>query len=89
VADPPTGVAGHPLGHGCGSATIRPAGLVVAEPPKWPKGVARPPPVKEKKKKREGGRSTHRVWLATPRPWGWLGHHQTGRSGGGRATQMA
>jgi hypothetical protein len=37
--------------------------------------------LKKKKKKREkkkGGRSTHRGWLATPRPWGWLGHHQTG-----------
>jgi hypothetical protein len=63
VADPPTGVAGHPLGHGGGSATTRLAGLVVAEPPQWPKGVAGPPPVKErkkerKKKKTEGGRST-------------------------------
>jgi hypothetical protein len=24
-----------------------------------------------------------------PSPWGWLDHHQTGRSGGGRATPMA
>jgi hypothetical protein len=55
VADPPTRVAGHPLGHGGGSATTRPAGLVVAEPPQWPKGVAGPPPVKQRKKKREGG----------------------------------
>jgi hypothetical protein len=57
---------------------------LVADPPT---GVAGPPPVKEKKN--EGGRSTHREWLATPRPWGWLGHHQTGRSGGGRATPVA
>jgi hypothetical protein len=44
------GVAGHPLGHGGGSATPRSAGLGVAEPPPWPKGqpatpygVVRPP----------------------------------------------
>jgi hypothetical protein len=46
----PMGVAGHPLGHGGGSATPRSAGLGVAEPPPWPKGqpatpygVVRPP----------------------------------------------
>jgi hypothetical protein len=39
----PMGVAGHPLGHGGGSATPRPADLGVAEPPPWPKGVAEPP----------------------------------------------
>jgi hypothetical protein len=42
-----------------------PPGLVVAEPPQWPKGVAGPPPVKEKKK-REGGRSTHRGLAGHP-----------------------
>jgi hypothetical protein len=45
----PHGVVGHPLGHWGGSATTKPAGLVVAEPPQLPKGVAGPPPVKEKK----------------------------------------
>jgi hypothetical protein len=46
----PMGVAGHPLGHGGGSATPRSAGLGVAEPPPWPQGqpatpygVVRPP----------------------------------------------
>jgi hypothetical protein len=34
-----------PLGHWGGWATTRPAGLVVAEPPQWPKGVVEPPPV--------------------------------------------
>jgi hypothetical protein len=33
--------------------------------------------VKKKTEKKKGGRSTHRGWLAIPRPWGWLGHHQT------------
>jgi hypothetical protein len=71
-------VAGHPLGHWGGWATTRPAGLVVAKPPQWPKGVAGPPPVKEEKKnvKEEGW---HRGWFDHPlRPLGWLGHHQTG-----------
>jgi hypothetical protein len=31
-----------PLGHWGGSATTRPASMVVAEPPQWPKGVATP-----------------------------------------------
>jgi hypothetical protein len=29
------------------------AGLVVAEPPQWPKGVAEPPLVKERRKKKK------------------------------------
>jgi hypothetical protein len=82
------GVAGHPLGHGGGSATPRSAGLGVAEPPPWPQGqpatpygVVRPPlffffffiDLKG--------------WLGHPlRPWGWFGHPQIGRSGGGRTT---
>jgi hypothetical protein len=58
----------HPLGHWGGWATTRPAGLVVAQPPQWPKGVAGlvvaqppqwpkgvagPPTVKEKEKKKK------------------------------------
>jgi hypothetical protein len=39
----PHGGGWHPLGHGGGSATPRPADLGVAEPPPWPKGVAEPP----------------------------------------------
>jgi hypothetical protein len=34
-----------PLGHWGGWATTRPASLVVAQPPQWPKGVVEPPPV--------------------------------------------
>jgi hypothetical protein len=49
----PQGVAGHPLGHGGGSATTRSAGLVVAEPPQWPKGVVSATLLKKKKKKGE------------------------------------
>jgi hypothetical protein len=49
----PQGVASHPLGHGGGSATTKPAGMEVAKPPPWPKRVVRPPPVLKKKKKKK------------------------------------
>jgi hypothetical protein len=76
-------VAGHPLGHGGGSATPRPADLGVASHPLW------------------GGSATPLFffffffieltgWPSHPlRPWGWFGHPQIGRSGGGRTTPMA
>jgi hypothetical protein len=41
----------------------------------------------KKKKKKKG--PPHRGWLAPLGPWGWFGHPQTGRSGGGRTTPMA
>ena len=82
----PQVVAGHPLGHGGGSATTKPAGLGVVEPPLWPKGVAEPPPpVKEKKNVKEGGGG-----LVTPlghgggrdRPVWWWPSHPHGLRGG-------
>jgi hypothetical protein len=75
VADPPIGVAGHPLGHGGGSATTRPAGLVVAEPPQWPKGVVPATLVKKKKKherRRRGWFRPHGGGSATTRPAGMV-----------------
>jgi hypothetical protein len=51
VANPPTGGGWPPLGHGGGSATTKLAGLVVAEPLQWPKGVAGHPLLKKKKKR--------------------------------------
>jgi hypothetical protein len=50
VADPPTGGGWPPLRLWGWLSHPRPAGLVVAEPPQWPKGVGGPPPVKGKKK---------------------------------------
>jgi hypothetical protein len=66
VADPPIGVAGHPLGHGGVSATTRPAGLVVAELPPWPKGVVSATLMGEKKNGKEEGWPIH--------PQGVAGH---------------
>jgi hypothetical protein len=65
--------------------------LVVAQPPQWPKGVVEPPLMPPF--------FFHvfffffflfiRGWSGHPlRPLGWLGHHQTGRSGGGPATPV-
>jgi hypothetical protein len=63
----PQGVAGHTLGHWGGSA-----GLEVAEPPLWPKGVVQPTPV--------GGSATLLLSLffsltgGGPLIWWWPSH---------------
>jgi hypothetical protein len=45
---------------------------------------------RRKKKKNVKEEGWHRGWSGHPlRPLGWLGHHQTGRSGGGPATLVA
>jgi hypothetical protein len=82
----PQGVAGHTLGHWGGSA-----GLEVAEPPLWPKGVVRPTPV--------GGSATLLLSLffsltgGGPLIWWWPSHPIGLRGGqpppvGGSATLL-
>jgi hypothetical protein len=82
-------VAGHPLGHGGGSATSRLAGLgVVRPPPDWPVwGWLATPCLKKKKKKKRKRKQwwpNHPYGLrggrATPRPAG-LGHPHGLRGG--------
>jgi hypothetical protein len=47
--------------------------------------------IKKKKKEKKEGWPNHPHGGGWPPlgPWGWFGHPQTGRSGGGRTTPMA